>query len=137
MYICKEACAGSMSTQFIHVGAVLTTFDGNLVTCRVALVCATLDLPARAAVLNFTQFNGYWGCCRCLQKGCFYINVSNMYYTCCFTSNLGKRVTTSKQGGTQTYPYIEKNPCGPPRTHKQTCEDGSAALSSGSNVCAF
>ncbi len=37
--------------------------------CRVALLCTTLDLPARAAVLNFIQFNGYWGCCRCLQKG--------------------------------------------------------------------
>lgn len=50
-------------------GTVVTTLDGESVVCRVALVCATLDLPARAAVLNMIQFNGYWGCCRCLQKG--------------------------------------------------------------------
>ncbi len=51
-----------------YVGILLSTPVGECVV-RVALVCATLDLPARAAVLNVIQYNGFWGCCRCLQKG--------------------------------------------------------------------
>ena len=37
--------------------------------CRVALVGATCDLPAKAAVMNMVQYNGYYGCGRCLQQG--------------------------------------------------------------------
>ena len=37
--------------------------------CCVALIGATCDLPAKAAVMNMVQFNGYWGCGRCVQKG--------------------------------------------------------------------
>lgn len=77
--------------------------------CRVALLCTTLDLPARAAVLNFIQFNGYWGCCRCLQKG-------------------------TRVESTHTYPYIEDNPCGPPRSHKKSCEDAGIAMEKDTNV---
>lgn len=36
---------------------------------KVFLLCFVSDLPAKALVLNFIQFNGYWGCSRCLQKG--------------------------------------------------------------------
>jgi len=32
-------------------------------------LCFISDLPAKASVLNLTQFNGYWGCARCEQKG--------------------------------------------------------------------
>ncbi len=52
-----------------HVGIVLSLPHGGSVLCRVALICTTVDLPARAAVTNFIQYNGYWGCCQCLQKG--------------------------------------------------------------------
>ena len=37
--------------------------------CHVALLCTTCDLPAKAMLLNFVQFNGFYGCSRCLQKG--------------------------------------------------------------------
>ena len=53
------------------VGVVLTLPNGKHVRCHAALLCATLDLPARAAVANFVQYNGYWGCGHCLQKGDF------------------------------------------------------------------
>ena len=33
------------------------------------LVLATCDLPAKAAVMNMVQYNGYYGCGRCLQQG--------------------------------------------------------------------
>jgi len=36
--------------------------------CKVFLLCFVSDLPAKALVLNFIQFNGYWGCSQCLQK---------------------------------------------------------------------
>lgn len=43
--------------------------NGEQAICRAALLCAVLDLPARAIVTNFVQYNGYWGCGHCLQKG--------------------------------------------------------------------
>lgn len=41
------------------------------ILCRAYLLCSCFDQPAKAIVLNFVQFNGYWGCCRCLQKGMY------------------------------------------------------------------
>ncbi|CAN8016251.1 unnamed protein product, partial [Ixodes persulcatus] len=38
---------------------------------RVQIVCCCVDAPARAAVLNIKQFNGYYGCTWCLQKGTY------------------------------------------------------------------
>lgn len=37
--------------------------------CRIVLLCSTCDLPAKAMVMNFVQFNGFFGCSSCLQKG--------------------------------------------------------------------
>lgn len=38
-------------------------------TVRVALVGASVDLPARALFLNMRQFNGAYGCHLCEDKG--------------------------------------------------------------------
>ena len=38
-------------------------------TFRALLLCSTGDLPAKAMMLNFAKFNGFYGCSRCLQKG--------------------------------------------------------------------
>ena len=37
--------------------------------CRAVLICATCDLPAKVMVLNFIRFNGFYGCCCCMQPG--------------------------------------------------------------------
>ena len=52
-----------------HYGGVLIQRLKESYVCRVALICVTCDLPAKAAVMNMVQFNGYWGCGQCLQKG--------------------------------------------------------------------
>ena len=38
-------------------------------TCKVKILCTTLDLPAKAKVLGFTQYNGRFGCTVCKQEG--------------------------------------------------------------------
>lgn len=37
--------------------------------CKVKVLLATVDLPAKAKVLNFTQFNGKYGCSVCKEEG--------------------------------------------------------------------
>ena len=49
-------------------GIMVKTPEGNKV-CRAVLLCATLDLPAKAAVTNTKQWNGEYGCSVCLHKG--------------------------------------------------------------------
>ena len=39
----------------------------RLVKCR--LLCAVMDLPAKASLLNCTQFNGAYGCPTCKHPG--------------------------------------------------------------------
>ena len=49
-------------------GRVIKTPEGNKV-CWAVLLCATLDLPAKAAVNNTKEWNGEYGCSVCLHKG--------------------------------------------------------------------
>ena len=42
---------------------------GSKVFCRVLVVAFTCDLPARATVMNMVQYNGFYGCSHCKQKG--------------------------------------------------------------------
>lgn len=51
------------------IGIEVFIEDYGKIGVKVLLLATTCDLPARAAVLNFTQFNGFYGCCRCKQKG--------------------------------------------------------------------
>ena len=37
---------------------------------RGQLLCAIMDLPAKAAILNCIQYNGRYGCSRCKHPGC-------------------------------------------------------------------
>ena len=59
----------------VLVGVTISPPDAQSFTCRVALLAATFDLPARAAVMNFVQFNGYYGCSHCLQEGTCMVHV--------------------------------------------------------------
>ena len=38
-------------------------------TVRGQLLCAIMDLPAKAAMSNCTQYNGYYGCSGCKHPG--------------------------------------------------------------------
>ena len=76
--------------------------------CCVALVGATCDLPAKAAVMNMVQYNGcYWGCGCCLQKGILTHNIriykiiDSPWHSC----HLGTRVSF---GGRQTQELTNK-----------------------------
>ena len=39
----------------------------------------TADLPAKALVLNMKQFNGFYGCCKCDQKGVPHLIIFELY----------------------------------------------------------
>ena len=51
---------------------------------KLAVICCTLDLPAKASVLNMTQFNGTFGCISCEEPG---------------------EVVSSGKGHARSYPY--------------------------------
>lgn len=92
---------------------VCATIDGVVrrMICRVILLGGTCDLPARSIVANFKQYNGFYGCAKCLQPG--------------VTLSLGPK------SHTHVYPFIESNPSGPLRSHKQTLEDVAHYMSTG------
>jgi len=78
-------------------------------TCHVAFIACTCDLPARALLMNMNQFNGFYGCSKCLQKG--------------------KIVKTDRGGNVLTFPYDVGNPIGPSRTNAQMCRHAKEAES--------
>ena len=80
-------------------------------------ICGCFDLPARASVLNVTQFNGQYGCNFCEQSGCSY--------------------RTEKGGHVHTFPYISSSPKGPPKTHHGYIEHAKAAARQKSVVCIY
>ena len=65
--------------------------------CKAVLVAGSCDLPAKCLVLNSVQFNGYFGCSKCLQSG-------------------KTARTNSERGHTHVYPFDRNNPVGPKRT---------------------
>lgn len=52
-----------------EVGVKFYSPDCGEFMCKSFLICGTFDLPARALVCNSTQFNGQFGCWKCLQPG--------------------------------------------------------------------
>jgi len=63
-YNANMFCIYILTLTGVHVSV-----HGHTYTSRCALIGMSTDLPARAMVLNFVQFNGYWGCPHCLQRG--------------------------------------------------------------------
>ncbi|KAM7313846.1 uncharacterized protein ISCGN_003633 [Ixodes scapularis] len=57
--------------QFRRIGAIkwVCHKNGRALESKVYAVCCIADAPARAAVLNRKQFNGYYGCPWCYHKG--------------------------------------------------------------------
>lgn len=74
---------------------------GQTTTCRAKVLCATLDLPAKAKVL---QFNGKFGCTVCKQEG---------------------KVVRVGKGRTCVYQYLEHTSLW---THRECYELGRVAL---------
>lgn len=54
-----------------RIGTITWESGGHVMNSGVQIVCCCVDAPARAAVLNMKQFNGYYGCTWCLQKGTY------------------------------------------------------------------
>ena len=76
--------------------------SGEVITTRAFLLLGTCDLPAKAAVCNCIQFNGFYGCFRCKQPG--------------------RSVTTAKGGTVHVFPFNMNDPTGPKRTHTETID---------------
>ena len=66
---------------------------------KVILLAGTCDLPAKCLMLNTIQFNGEFGCCKCLQPGFSF--------------------ATSARGHVHVYPYCSEDPSGPVRSSAQ------------------
>ena len=64
---------------FYNYAGVTVNIPGcGQLTSRAALTCCTCDMPAKAIVLNVVQYNGFYGCSCCLQKGGFMHVSSNL-----------------------------------------------------------
>ena len=75
---------------------------------KVILLAGTCDLPAKCLILNTIQFNGMFGCSKCIQPGFSF--------------------PTSARGTVHVYPYCSEDPHGPPRSHTQHDLDAAQAL---------
>lgn len=77
--------------MFLYLNAFVAQFNkiekvvwecfrtGRVLSSKVYALCCVADAPARAAVLNRKQFNGYFGCPWCYQRGTL---VQGMYPSC-------------------------------------------------------
>lgn len=75
---------------------------------KVILLAGTCDLPAKCLILNTIQFNGMFGCSKCIQPGFSF--------------------PTSTRGTVHVYPYCPEDPHGPARSHTQHDLDAAQAL---------
>lgn len=82
---------------------------------RAVLLCGTCDLPAKACVCNTMQYNGSFGCFKCLQPGC--------------TVKVGNR-----GGHVHAFPFNMENVKGPPRTNEQCINDAKEAITQGKAI---
>jgi hypothetical protein len=93
-------------------GLSVSTPSGKL-KFKLLVVAGTLDLVAKAPALNMIQFNGMYGCPKCLQKG---------------------RSVSTGGGHSHVYPYNRNNPSGPPRSERTHKRHSSEALSTSQTV---
>lgn len=89
-------------------GIIVESSERGKFLCRAVLLAGSCDLPARCLVCNSLQFNGEYGCWKCLQQG--------------KTEIIGIR------GHTKIFPYIRDNPKGPLRNKQDTIKHSYEAL---------
>ena len=58
----------SVLCVYLH-GVVVSPPGTEPFTCHAVLLACTCDYPARTQVMNMIQFNGFYGCSHCQQKG--------------------------------------------------------------------
>ena len=75
---------------------------------KAVLLAGTCDLPAKCLILNTIQFNGMFGCSKCLQPGLSF--------------------PTSARGSVHVYPFSSEDPCGPARSRIQNDLDARQAV---------
>ena len=80
----------------------------------VGCVC---DLPAKAILLNFIQFNGAYGCAYCEQSG--------------------ESFRTEGGGTVRVFPYIVESPKGEQRTVEACVQHAKQAIETNAAVCAW
>jgi len=81
---------------------------------KAVLLAGTCDLPAKCLILNTIQFNGMFGCSKCLQPGLSF--------------------PTSARGNVHVYPFSSEDPCGPARSCIQHERDARQAVTEKSIV---
>ena len=86
-------------------GVQVSIDENKTATCRVKVLCATIDLPAKAKVLDFVQFNGKFGCTVCKQEG---------------------EMIKAGKGSTRVYQYTDTP--APLRNHKECFKLGRRAI---------
>lgn len=79
-----------------HKGVEIISADRGSFMCRGFLLAGTADLPARSLFCNSVQYNGSFGCWKCLQKG---------------------KTAKVRKGHTHVFPFCHDDPKGPPRTY--------------------
>lgn len=90
-------------------GVTIEVSSGNEIVSKCFLLCGTCHLPTmKALVCNCMQFNGKYGCSKCLQPG----------ETC----------KTSSGGHCHIFPFTAREPVGPERTHEGTIAHAKQAV---------
>ena len=65
---------------YILSAGILISVEDHQQLVKVKLLCAVMDLPAKAALLNCTQYNGAFGCSTCKHPGSTVHNVIKCVY---------------------------------------------------------
>ena len=110
-----KPCMGNFQRPFdkilnsLREGFQANLPDGRDITAKAILLGGTCHMPAKSQVLNMVQFNGFYGCPRCLQP---------------------EDTMESGNGHTYAYQYDSDNPSEPQRSiegfqnEKETYEEG-------------
>ena len=68
--VCNRLAMCTIILAYIGtIGIEISLPDSRDFTCRAVLISTSLDMPAKAQVMNMMQYNGFYGCNHCLQKG--------------------------------------------------------------------
>ena len=63
--------------DLLHTNGIEFSTPHGKKVLRVKIVAAVFDFPAKAMALNIVQFNGYYGCPYCKDRG-IHINVTDI-----------------------------------------------------------
>ncbi|XP_049515854.1 uncharacterized protein LOC119435708 [Dermacentor silvarum] len=68
---------GTFVKSLKQLNSVKWKCDEQALSSKVHITCCCVDAPARAAVLNMKQYNGYFGCSFCLHRG---VHIRGKYF---------------------------------------------------------